>query len=171
MIEGNIVANPADNLWRTRKEAHDVVVSLIEKGLTAQQIADALNLQFKTSITRNSVIGYAARKKLQLAHAPTHPTKTKIPKVKAVTITPPPPEPEPEPIAPVTQGYPFDEVPVRGCMWEMSGIKVRPRDMRFCGEPQAFDRPYCRFHTKKAKANYTPRGIPVHWTMRGPPAK
>jgi hypothetical protein len=134
--------------------ATDLLKKLIAEGATYQKISEVLAERFKLPVSRNAVIGYSARNRLKLLCDPMPPTVAKVLKPGVV-----PPEPEKIEPPPAIPGVAFDDLPYNGCRWEISGFRVKARDMMFCGEPKVPGRPYCPYHVGKAYTAPNPRAV------------
>lgn len=156
-----------DNMWE--EACTDMLRDLWGKGWSATQIAAHMSREFRTSYTRNAIVGKVHRlRKKGIAGfeerkrgrpAGPQPRKTPVPRtVKLARLAPPPqpviaPEPEPVAAPPLEAVIPSEsltlfELTPRTCRWPLGG----PKDpaTHFCGAPKDLNTPYCPTHEARA---------------------
>lgn len=147
------------DVW-TDKQKQDFKLLWETTKLSAREIGNRLH------VTKNAVAGMRKRMNLEPRPCPIGvrspnpkrrgPPSAKPAKTKKVAAAPPPPEPAiappaaPPPVAPVRPAAPVrpPAAPILGLVRECQYPIGDPaqKDFRFCGEPPAIGKPYCRDH-------------------------
>jgi len=144
-------------------EVIEEVSSHIRAGMSYNEIAETVNKQFATSLTRNSISGIAYRKGLQSKAAPLKPKPRRAQQSRPHDgwFKPSPPEmktpkpfvavAEPEDVARIS----LAEMERRHCRWPVGD--PRDPDFGYCGLPRVnpfeMSCPYCTIHSKRARAS------------------
>lgn len=158
------MSNPADSIWLDPhlnlrlRELHAL------KGadeLSMTEIAERLNREFKTNLSRNSIIGRCHR--INLARRPSvfnvHHAKRRqekmIPINRRVRVDAPiVPE---MPVVDAAAGLTILQLRANSCRWPLGDLmKTRPPYL-FCGKPTAIECPYCRTHMERSRGRMPAR--------------
>ena len=128
--------------------------------LSMGQIAEKLNAEFHTEITRNAVIGRCRRIGLT-GRIPGTPRSKKVRAPKRVASKPD------APIAPIrlrqvaspdavkrrrNESLSIYQLREDDCHWPLGAVDDYP-PFQYCGKPSLFGRPYCPVHHKRAHNN------------------
>ena len=118
-------------------------------------IADRLNFEFETDLTRNSIIGRCRRLGLpaRVSGANFRRAAMKPPKVRMVRIDAPIPARD-LPAGPRPEGLTIYQLGRGDCRFPLGEMQDRP-PFSFCGQEQAEGRSYCAAHHKLT--HHTPR--------------
>ena len=145
------MTNPALGPWvipGINKRLKDLHARKGPKQLSMSQIRDILNAEFKTSLTRNAIVGRCHRMVLAARPSPlgNRFLKPKAKAMKTVKVD--------APIVPLEALLP-DERPQSGltiyqtgngdCKWPLGKADASPPFL-YCGDPVMDDRPYCGTH-------------------------
>ena len=118
-------------------------------GMPFRQIADTLNAEFNTALTRNAVIGKGRRLQLKLRATPWSTKRKEKParpkRERRVTLrTVAPPLVPPEPVTPGT--LTMEQLTEHTCRWP-EGLNP---PYTYCGEPTLHGTSFCRAHCIRA---------------------
>ena len=151
------MSNPADNPWDTpgiNQRLRELHALKDGDELTMTEIAQQLNREFKTRLSRNSVIGRCHRINLarRAAVFNVHHAKRKaekmIPLNKRVRVDAPiVPE---MPVVDAAAGLTILQLRSNTCRWPLGDLMTSRPPYLFCGKASIFDGPYCPAHRDRA---------------------
>lgn len=121
--------------------------------LSAREIAQKLNAEFGTQLSRNGIIGRAHRLELPIRHGISRPRKPRTQKPRTQKSRKPVAADAPilPAMAPISRNQPLTIYQLRDgdCRWPLAQVEDYPPFM-YCGRPAPIGTPYCAEHCARS---------------------